>query len=249
MSDKVALILTNYNLPERTDALIERIRRDVRWPLDYYVVDNGSDLQPLSQYTTVPLAKNRQTTGGWLAGLKAAKASGEKYLAYWFLITSAEIPDGAGDILTPMASWLVAHPDAVGVHPALTADSTTHWMHLLARAANCPRQTWMIDNIASLYRADWFDEIGWFDPCLIYAWGIDLETCWLARRGNRTLWVDERARVKKVTDIGYKLNRMRMTADERQVKATENMHQVLSAKYGRGWWEMMSYDNVTGDML
>ena len=34
----------------------------------------------------------------------------------------------------------------------------------------------MIDNIFSMYKAAWFDSIGWFDPQLRYAWGIDLET-------------------------------------------------------------------------
>lgn len=244
--NRIALILTNYNMAERTDAIVGAVRRHTTWPVDYFVVDNGSDIAPPSKYTTVHLERNQQTTAGWLAGLRAARDWGG-YFAYWFLITSAEFPTGFGDP-APMVEFLLDNPDAVGIHPALTADSTTHWTHMLTRGEDAPRQTWMIDNIASMYRAEWFDEIGWFDERLTYAWGIDLETCWLARRMKRSLWIDERCRVRKVTDIGYAMNRMNMSAADRQTKATENMHAVLSAKYGQGWHEMMLTEHVTEDM-
>jgi len=102
----------------------------------------------------------------------------------------------------------------------------------------------MIDNIASLYRADWFDSIGRFDPEMRYAWGIDLETCYIARRDNRSLWVDERVKVKKVTNIGYNMNRMKMSASEREQLAGENMRSVLYKKYGSNYWRMMMEANV-----
>jgi len=246
MTNRVALILVNYNMAERTDALVAAVRRHATCPVDYFIVDNGSDISQPSKYTTVNLFPNQQTTAGWLAGLRAAKDWGE-YFAYWFMITSAEFPVGHGDP-APMVNFLRDNPDAVGIHPALSAGSTTHWTHMITRGGCAPRQTWMIDNIASLYRADWFDSIGWFDERLIYAWGIDLETCWQARIHGRTLWIDERCRVKKVTDIGYKLQRMNMSANERQVRATENMHKVLGEKHGRNWWEMMTTEGVTDEM-
>jgi hypothetical protein len=97
----------------------------------------------------------------------------------------------------------------------------------------------MLDNISSLYRAEWFDSIGWFDPNLIYGWGVDLETCYLARQEERTLWVCEDAKVKKVTDIGYTMDRMNMTADDRRVRARENMMKVFEDKYGEDWRDLM----------
>lgn len=232
---RVAAILTNYNMPERTNALAERIHRLPN--CDLFVVDNGSDIAEPSHFTYVWLAENCQTTGGWLAGLKAAKRMGH-YDYYWFLITSAEFVDER-DPLTPMVAHLDADPNAVGVHPALTADSTTAWEHLKARGGDQPRQTWMIDNIASLYRADWFDGAGGFDPEMKYAWGIDLETCWKARRDGRSLWVHEGVQVRKVTDIGYQMRRMNMSAEDRREKAGANMRDVLSARYGENWnWRM-----------
>ena len=71
MSNRVAVILTNYNMPERTDALGDYLAAHVKHPYDFICVDNASDLMPPSKYTKVHLTANRQTTGGWLAGLES----------------------------------------------------------------------------------------------------------------------------------------------------------------------------------
>ena len=97
----------------------------------------------------------------------------------------------------------------------------------------------MLDNLWCMYRAEWFDSIGWFDPELRYAWGVDLETCWQARKAGRSLWVHEGVRVRKITDIAYSMDRMRMSADERRRLAGMNMEIILSQKYGDNWrWRM-----------
>jgi len=244
VSNQIAIFIVNYNMPERTDALAEHINNRIEWPHVLFVIDNGSDIVPRSKHTNVFLEKNRQTTGGWLAGLEAAESYQKDWLAYWFLITSAEFPEGDGDPLTPMAQFLLDAPNAVGIHPALTSDSTTSWTHLITRGGEKPRRTWMIDNIASLYRADWFDSIGRFDPDLIYAWGIDLETCWKARQQGQSLWIHEGSRIKKVTNIGYNMNRMNMEAGTREMLAGNNMREVLSMRYGLDWWGIMTGAHV-----
>lgn len=247
MTERIAAFLTNYNMPERADALADYLTAHVSWPLDLYLVDNGSDMTQPARNTYVFLPKNVQTTAGWLAGMKSADWSGREYFAYLFLITSTEFVEG--DPISPMAEWLQDNPQAVGIHPALTLDSTTFWEHLKTRGGDQPRRTWMIDNICSLYRADWFDSIGRFDKKMLYAWGVDLETCYKARCQGKSLWVDERVRVKKVQDIGYTMRRMKMTAHERQGLANTNMRQVLLSKYGKTYWEKMTQEKITPEMV
>lgn len=244
LTNKVAVLIVNYNMPERAGALYRHIAKTVKWPHEVILIDNGSDLTEPSQFTNLWLPENRQTTGGWLAGLRFADSLDDDFFAYWFLITSAEFPPGDADPLAPLASLLVNLPQAVGVHPALTEDSTTAWTHLIARGVNELRRTWMIDNIASLYRAEWFNDIGRFDPDLKYAWGIDLETCWLARHDHRSLWVHEGSRIKKVTNVGYDMGRMNMSASQREQLAGNNMADVLSKRYGNDWWDRMLNENV-----
>jgi hypothetical protein len=242
MNNPVAVFIVNFNMVERCDALVESIQARVKWPHDICVIDNGSDLTEPSQYTMIYLPENVQTTGGWLAGLESIGHI--DYLAYWFLITSAEFPPGDDDMLAPMAELFLKWNGAVGVHPALTADSTTSWEHMKERGGNEPRRTWMIDNIASLYRADWFDRNGRFDPALRYAWGIDLEMSLKARRQGHSLWIHEGSRVKKVTNIGYSMNRMSMSAGRREQLAGDNMREVLSSRYGPYWWQIMNGAHV-----
>lgn len=240
-SDKqpVAVICVNYNMPERSDALASHLFEWSQWPFDLFLVDNGSDLLPPAKWTSVRLDKNVQTTGGWLAGVEASRLTGIDYLGYLFLITSAEFTDISEDILTPMAVFLNQNPNAVGIHPALTTDSTTRWSHMKSRGGVAPRQVPMIDNICALYRRSWWDGVGGFDSRFVYGWGPDLELGYIARQQARSLWIDEHTWVRKITNIGYKMNRMRMSAEDRVLNASSNMDRVMTLKYGSGWKKLM----------
>lgn len=240
---KVAVFIVNYNMPEKADELFEHITRYSKWPIDVYLIDNGSDIKNPARNTNVWIKKNIQTCRGWLRGLKEAKKTKIKYFAYNFLITSTSFCNNE-DPLSLMIEFLIKNKKAVGIHPALSKESTTNWTQLITRGGNKPRRTWMIDNICSIYRADWFDSIHWFDPKLIYAWGIDLETCYLARKNNKSLWVDERIMVTKITNIAYKMKRMNISAQKRSELASKNMMDVLSKRYGENYMEKMINDFV-----
>lgn len=242
-TNRVAVIIANYNMPERANQLVVNLQSmDNQYPLDIIVVDNGSDITAPSQFTTLFLAKNVQTCHAWLNGLHYADSlevnEQFKYFAYVFVITSAEITsqyiNGRG-VVTPMAQVLLNDQDIVGVHPSLTVDSTTHWKQLITQLPPKIRQTNMIDNIFSMYRADWFNSIGRFDPQQTYAWGIDIETSYLARKEGKKVVVLDGILVRKISNIGYTINRMNMSADQRIVNASKQMNSRLTEKYGQTW--------------
>ena len=234
----VALILSNYNMPERTDAIVQYLNNNRSGDyVDMFIVDNGSDLKPPAYWTSIHLPKNRQTMGGWLAGWDLARLDTKYYDAYIFAITSAEIVQGQGDIIQPLLDLMYSADDIVGVHPMLTQDSTTAWNHMKTGG-----EAWMIDNIFAMYQADWFDAQGGFDPRMIYGWGPDLEMAHFARQTNRRLMICDKVQVRKITDIGYTMNRMNMTASERTVKARENMEKIFEKRYGEEWKHIMRPD-------
>lgn len=246
---KVAVFIVNYNMNERADALFYYLKENESWPIDIYLIDNGSDITKPSKNTNVFLEKNIQTTGGWLKGLEASDKKLYNYYAYAFMITSAEFTKETKQPITSMIQKLIEDKNAVGVHASLTGDSTTYWEHLKNRGSYQDfRQTFMIDNICSMYRADWFNSIGRFDKRLIYAWGIDIETSYLARKQKRTLWVDESIQVKKITNIGYKMKRMNMSSQDRQKLAKENMITILEEKYGPDFWWIILNQYVDEEM-
>lgn len=247
---RVACFIVNYNMPERAEALYKFLSVRAGYPTDVYLIDNGSDQVPKAEHTNIELPKNIQTTGGWLEGVEIARQSTYGYMAYMFFITSTELILGLSDnIVKKMVEVLYNDDTAVGVHPALTTDSTTAWEHLKARGGSYLRPTWFIDNIASMYRASFYDAVGGFDRKMIYAHGIDLELCYLARKRGNTLWVNEDVQVRKITDIGYTMGRMGMDAETRRQLATANMVEVLNDKYGVDWANLMYNGFVTPEML
>lgn len=233
---KTALFIVNYNMPERADDLYEHLDK-TKTDTDVFLIDNGSDITPPALHTNILLEENCQTTNGWIKGLESVKSSGAKYDIYGFLITSTRII-GDRDILKTLLEDF-EDPGVVAVHPSLTLESTTNWEHL-KRVGKTPRRTWMIDNIFSLWRSDYFDAQGGWDKDLIFAHGIDLELCWKARRDGRKILVDDRVMVEKITDIGYTLNRMNMSAEDRRKKGWNNMNEVLTRKYGSGYWDKLT---------
>jgi hypothetical protein len=246
---KVAVFIVNYNMNEMADNLYLYLKENETWPMDIYYIDNGSDIKNPSKHTNVFIENNVQTTNGWLTGLAQSDKKYYNYFAYMFLITSTQFVSNSKKPITSMVQKLIEDENAVGVHASLSKDSTTAWEHLKNRGTNDFRQTWFIDNICSLYRADWFNSIGRFDKDLIYAWGVDLEAGYIARKQGRTLWVDERIQVRKKTDIGYKMKRMNMKAEKRVKLASKNMSDVLSQKYGDDWEDKIMKDYMSEEML
>lgn len=246
---KVAVFIVNYNMNERAEALYDYLENNETWLIDIYLIDNGSDITKPSKKTNVFIKNNIQTTNGWLKGLAQSDKKYFNYFAYMFLITSTEFVKQTKKPVSSMIQKLLEDDNAIGVHASLTEDSTTYWGHLKNRGTKEHyRQTFFIDNICSLYRADWFNSIGRFDKDLTYAWGIDVETCFLARKQGRTIWIDESIQVRKETNVGYKMKRMNMTSNERERLAQKNMDLVLGKKYGPNYWEFMNNEYVTNEM-
>lgn len=233
---KVAIIIVNYNMPERTDSLVETLKKNTKHPHDIIVVDNASDLTDISKYTSILLTQNVQTTNGWLTGLAYADALeatfGIPYFAYCFVITSTAIRTDK-DMITGMIEIMSSNDDIVGVHPALTSNSTTHWKQMITDGSDSNiYKVGIIDNIFSCYRADWFNSIGRFDRAQTFAWGIDAETCYRARTEKKQILLDNRFLVEKITDIGYTMNRMNMMGATRKQLAYQQMIKILTEKYG-----------------
>ena len=230
-------------MPERTDALYEHIVETVHMPYDLIIVDNGSDLVEPSQHTTFRLSENKQTGGGFLAGLDYADSLG-KYKYYWLLITSAEFyKDDKRDPLKLLISIMEKDAMAYAVQPAIKFGYKQAWSKWLEpRGHNFHRRIWGVDYISTLFRAEYLNKIGRFRKELPMMWGAIGECNWKARKEGWHLYVHDGYIMKKETNIGYKMDRMNMTAKERAKLAAMESNKILAPIYGKDYRENFGHE-------
>ena len=237
MSDrKVAIILSNYNMPEMADYLVEYIERNVLWPYEFIVVDNGSDKMPPTKHTTVAISPNMGANAAWQVGFSVCdrleKKLGQRFFGYLLCCTNTKFPVEA-DFLTPLAEFLERNERAVGINPAHTADSGTPWQDHFDTGTGEPRQVRFLEWTTGLYRADWMKQVGRIEPTFFYNWGLDVDLSVMARLTGRTLWIHEGVLTTKQDSVRYKTGRFEMSAEDRQEKSLEEMDRIFVAKYGR----------------
>ena len=231
---KTAIIICNYNMPERTDALVGHILDTVKLPYEFIIVDNGSDLVEPSKYTTLYLKKNVQTTGGFMAGLDYADQMDEKFYAYWLFITSAEFKDDPRDPLEILMNLMLKDKKTYAVSPAMTFN-TSAWEYWMTPRGKTPRRTFGIDYIAALINEEKLNEIGSFRKELTFMWGVQGECNMLARKRGWHIYVHDEYIMHKETNIGYKMGRMNMTAKDRVRLASKEKVEVLQKIYGNNF--------------
>lgn len=231
-------------MPERTDTLVEHIHKTVQQPYELFVVDNGSDLVSPSQYSNVMLPKNVQTTNGFLEGLKVADLYEDEFYAYWMMITSAEFikgdPRDPLDLLLPI---LITDEEAFAVQPAIKFNYKQAWSDAMSpRPEGGLRRTWGTDYISTLFKAQYFNEIGRYRPELTMMWGVPGECNWKARKNGWHIYIQDDYVMRKETDIGYTMDRMNMNKNERKELAAAESDKVLEPIYGKNYRDKFGYE-------
>ena len=237
MSKRVAVIIVNYNMVEKCDALVDHIYKTVQHEYDIFVIDNGSDLVEPSNYSTTIFPDNVQTTNGFLRGFDIADSTGIDYFAYWLFITSASfIDDDMRDPLDTLLPVLVADEKAFAVHPAIEFNYHQAWSDVMSpRDGDSLRRVRRIDFISTLFRAKHLNAIGRFRPELTMMWGVPGECNWKARKAGLHIYIHDGYIMKKDTDIGYDMDRMNMSAKERRNLASAESDRVLEPIYGKNY--------------
>jgi hypothetical protein len=95
---KVAILLLNFNLPEMTDKLVEQINRNINFPHQLFLLDNGSETAKRSKYATHILEKNIGMNGGIEYLWKLVKDDNQ-FDAYWFLCNDIILDEGRDYLL------------------------------------------------------------------------------------------------------------------------------------------------------
>lgn len=235
---KTGIVICSYNMPEYTDALVEHIRDTVKQPYALMVFDNGSDLVEPSKYTTYHEPANIQMVPGFMKALRVL-TSDEALDAYWFITTSCRFdPEDRRDPLELLLERL-REPDTYAAQPSLIIDEGA-WKDYLAPVTGAWREVHSLENNATAFRADNFDRLGRWREELIYGWGIAAESFYKAREAGLKSWSHDGYTMFKDTFVGYKMDRMNMTGEQRSELSSQRASDVLDPIYGHPWWKTLN---------
>lgn len=240
LSKRVAIIIPNCDTPELVEGLVDQIFNLSSFYDSFTVltVNNGYKGLDYTKHFYVTCSFPLEMTHAILVGLSALdakeKLTGGKFDAYWILTTSVRFLQNK-DYLTPMVEMLFSSDDIVMVSPAI---SGTAWEEL-NKSEGYSKSVRAIDNNAVLYKADWFNSIGRYDPDLTCAWGSSLETCWMARRDKKRIIVINDLEMAKDDGIAERMGRRLLSREDRNSRCSEEMHRVLGAKYGPNFLEKL----------
>jgi GT2 family glycosyltransferase len=241
---KTGIVICSYNMPEYTNGLVDHILGTTHRSYDLIVVDNGSDLTNLSQYTTHRLDKNIQMVPGFMYGLD--QLDGE-YYAYWLITTSVRFDTkDQRDYLDKLLDVLENDPLSYAAQPATLfmgiERERSAWKNLLEPlSSGVPRRVWATDYACTLYRADRFHQLGLWNKNLTRGWGVGSENFYLARKEGWHIYNHDGIVMFHDQGIGYQMERMKETAKERARKATEECDREFIPKYGNNYLEFLNW--------
>lgn len=231
-NNPVAIIIPNCRTPELAQSLIDHIEKFTEYPYVGILLNNPSDDITWEGQYTINVSIGIELVGAYLMALTFAdtleQLEGISFYAYWSVLTSLEFLLDR-DYLTPMVDILDGDPEAVMVSPEIDG---TAWDSLHPTETDDIVSVWGVDCNAVLWKADWFNSIGRYDIKMFYGWGGAMESCWMARRDDRKIYVHHGLKTKKHDGIAEKMGRRTMSRDERNSAASRNMHNILEERYG-----------------
>ena len=249
-NNNTAIIINSYNMFEWTDALVEHIYKTVKVPYELIVVDNGSDIVEPSKYTNYWIPENVQMTRGFMQGVRFADSMDKDFSMYWLIITSAKFYDEYEgedytkvDPLEILSKVLIDDPLAYAVQPALTFNEGSAWkLHHEPRPGKEVRRLFALEPVAVLYNAEHFNRLGRWNEELTMGWGVSAESFWKARKEGLHIYNHDGYVMHKESYIGYDMDRMGMTKEERVAKSAEEVRKYFTPLYGEKYYEYLNWE-------
>lgn len=221
MTKTLALIL-NYNYPEITDPLFESLLRYVDDTHVLGVLDNCSDVERRSKYTTHQSDVNGYFGGGLSVALHEV-ATNPAYDSLLFL--SNDLVVDTFPLVQPMREIMFRdgyHLLGASVHEP---PNGTTWRQTRPWGSPTPRPCRWFDIQCPLIHKELCIELGAVPDTLKYGWGIDL---WMGIVTEDKGWKTAMLDTVQVTHMGdnhtFKNNRASMTTSEYVNKCMNGMH-------------------------
>jgi len=242
---KVIIGILSYNMPELTDNLFYQLNKLIKYPVEYIVLDNGSNKDKIAKSTTVSIKKNRKLTGGMNVLLSLAK---EKNPDYVWLCTNDISFEYEIDPIEVMISHLEQNEDVGIIHPSLikpVPDYAYPWMNKIPDnedKTGITKGHYTYDIIAPIFTKKALDVLNWKFDERFESWGIDFRSSHIIRINGLKIAVDFDVLLSHKTSAVYDSGNDEEFKNRQEYykKAAENMNHVMEEIYKtKNWHEII----------
>ncbi len=181
---KTIVIILNHNLPELTDNLFESLDKYQGDEYDLVVMDNGSNKDLKSKYTTIHLKKN-YFWGGALNVAYKYLLERPVYDSLLFLNNDIELNS---EIFVKTLRKELFNNNLAIVSPCISGKPNP-WKQMQNWGCKSTRVVKWIDNQAPLFHRKIIESIKQFDETLIYGWGQELVCYEVCKKYNWNIGV------------------------------------------------------------
>lgn len=251
---KIIGLILSYNNPIMTDRLVENIQAIFKTNFEYIVLDNGSDSDKISKYTTHTLEYNIRMTGGFNAGINAIKKKYPDYDAIWFFTNDCFFYDTGKCPLENSRYFLEKYPDIGILHPSESTEVDVCYDVKYDEKINGVKIVTEYDIVCPILTKEAIELMdGKFNPALYQGWGSDHESSYIIRKGGLLVGINHQLKVGHNTSSTYDngLDRLHPNRQSYYSAAMNEMYNVLNNKYGTEWPNIFpnSFNKRKGEIL
>ena len=230
--------ILSYNNPEMTDRLVENIRSVFKKDFTFIVVDNGSDKDKISKYSTHFIDVNCRMTRGFNKCIEIIDKEYSGYDNIWFFTNDCFFLDNGNCPLESIETYIGRFSEIGIIHPSLKNSVEVCYDIKNDPSINGAKCVVEFDIVCPVFTRNAIKSIGGkFNHDLFQGWGIDHESSFLVRKAGMVVCIDHRTIVDHNTSSTYDKGLDNLHPDRHSYysHAMREMHQVLYNRYGIQW--------------
>lgn len=247
--DKVCVLVVSHNYPEITNNLCKDIIKNTKnVEYDLHVIETGSDLDKLSDFTTLWVKEGCRMTRGFnllkqYADSINKMAGNDPYFSYMLFVNDAVYVDEE-DLIGSLYDSMKQIEDCGQIHPYQSNVTSVH-QRLTKMSSGMVRKESFAEIVCPMISAAAWDACGedFLDNRFFYGWGLDYDIPHqLHQKGFRT-YISDKVGIYHKPFTSY-LNRDKtnesLTKDVFVNKARLDMHKGMIEKYGKNWVNVLA---------
>lgn len=254
--DKVCILVVSHNFPEITNKLCNDIIKYTKLvEYDLHVIETGSDLNKLSDFTTLWVKDGCRMTRGFnilkqYADLTNKIKGFEPYYSYMLFVNDAVYIDEQ-DLIGSLYTSMKKIPDCGQIHPYQNNVTLTH-QRLTKMSENMIRKESFAEIVCPMISAEAWNKCGenLLDNRFFYGWGLDYDIPYQLHKNGYRTYISDRVGIYHKPFTTY-LNRNKtneaLSPESFVNNARINMQKVMIEKYGNDWTNYL-INNVPDDV-